>query len=205
MKIGKVWLSTLMVSGFLVCFALSTTHAEEYPELDRWANQWFSITASASGWEIEGGSTTISILKGSMKGYLKLESLAADGGSLEAFLYGPNLNEELVLLATGSCDYVRGSDWDFICKLYQGGISPFDAEFDTFIRITGKQNTKTVPISLKSATLKSSGGILVGHVDEEFPDTLTVGGITLSGKWLDLTTFCKSTKNQGTPPYADCP
>ena len=192
MKIGKVWLNGLAVSVVLVCFGLSTAHAQD---LSRWANTWFSVTAKASGWEIEGG--VISSSSGSAKGFLKLGELT--GYSLEAIFYGPNLSEELVLLATGSCDYVRGSDWDFICELYLDGLSPFDARIDTFIRIQGKQNTKTVPISLKSATLKSSGGFIEGYVDEEFPDTLTAAGLTLTGKWLILTTFCKG-DNQTTPP-----
>jgi len=87
---------------------------------------------------------------------------------------------------------------DSICELYQDGIPPFDAEIDTFIRITGKLDTKTAPPPLKSATLKSSGGALIGHVDEEFPETLTLGGFTLTGKWLNLSTFCKEGNN--TPP-----
>ena len=198
MKIGKVWSNALAVSVVLVCFGLNTAHAQGVPDLSRWENTWFSITASASGWEIEGGSTTILTSRGSTKGFLKLGALD-DTGSLEAGLYGTNLSETWVLLADGSCDYVAGNDWDFICELYQDGISPFNAGFQTFIRITGKQNTKTAPPSLKSATLKSSGGVLGGFVDEEFPETLTVGGITLTGKWLNMTTFCKG-NNLTTPP-----
>jgi hypothetical protein len=202
MKIGKVWLSALAVSVVLVCFALSAANAQEVPDLRNWESTWFSITAKPSGWEIEGG--VISSPSGSAKGFLKLGELTAY--SLEAFFYGP-ISDELVLVATGSCDYVAGSDWDFICELYLDGVGlpSFNARIDTFIRIQGKQNTKTVPISLKSATLKSSGGFIEGYVEEDLPDTLTVGGLTITGTLLNMTTFCKSTKNQGTPPYADCP
>jgi hypothetical protein len=200
MKIGKVWLNVLMVSVVLVCFGLSTVHAQEYPDLSRWKYQWFSITASASGWEIEKESTTILTSKESTKAFLKLGALDTD--SLEAFLWGPNLDETWVLVATGSCDYVRGNDLDFICELYGDGTgdgtSSFNAAFQTFIRITGKLDTKTQ--LLKSATLKSSGGVLAGYVNEESPDTLTVGGITFTGKWLNMTTFCKGSSNLSTPP-----
>jgi hypothetical protein len=204
MKIGKVWSNALAVSVVLVCFALSTANAQEVPNLSRWENTWFSVTAKASGWQIEGEPQIISTSSGSANGFLKLGELTAY--SLEAFFYGP-ISDELVLVATGSCDYVAGSDWDFICELYLDGVGlpSFNARIDTFIRIQGKQNTKTVPISLKSGTLKSSGGFIEGYVEEDLPDTLTVGGLTLTGKWLDLTTYCKSAKNQGTPPYADCP
>ena len=193
MKIGKVWLSTLMVSVVVICFSLSTARAQD---LSRWENTWFSVTAKASGWEIEGG--VISSSSGSANGFLKLGELTAY--SLEAFFYGP-ISDELVLVATGSCDYVAGSDWDFICELYLDGVGlpSFNARIDTFIRIQGKQNTKTVPISLKSATLKSSGGFIEGYVEEDLPDTLTVGGLTLSGKWLNMTTFCKGS-NLSAPP-----
>lgn len=188
MKTGKIWLNALAVSVVLVCFGLSTAHAQ--PDLSRWENQWFSIATKLSGWEIEGAATTILTSKGGTKGFLGLGAINVD--SLEAYLYAPDLSGNWVLLTTGSCDYVAGNDLDFICELYQDGISPFDAGVHTFIRITGKLDTKVAPPSpLKSATLKSSGGLLIGHVDEEFPDTLTVGGITLTGKWLNLTTFCK--------------
>jgi len=199
MKIGKMWLTVLMVSVVLVCFGLSTGHAQD---LSSWENTWFSITASASGWEIEAGSTTISTApKVSIKGFLNLGDLA--GGALEADLWAQNLEGEWKLLATSSCDYVAGSGLDVICELNGFFQQPLSGDFDTFIRIQGKLNTKT--FVLKSATLKSSGGLVDGHLDEEFLGTRTVGGVTLSGKWLDLTNYCKSTKNVGTPPYADCP
>jgi len=195
MKAGKVWLKALAVLVVLVWFGLGTAHAQ--PDLSRWENQWFSIAVKLSGWEIEGEPPTILTSKGGTKGFLGLGALNAD--SLEAYLYGPDLSGNWVLLATGSCDYLAGSDWDFICELYQDGISPFDAEIHTFIRITGKPDTKAAPPPpLKSATLKSSGGALIGHVDEVFPETLTLGGFTLTGKWLNLTTFCKEGNN--TPP-----
>jgi len=192
MKTEKIWLNALAVSVVLICFGLSTAHAQ--PDLSRWENQWFSIAASLKGWEIEGGTTTILTSSGGTKGFFGLGALNA--GSLEANLW----NDTWVLLATGSCDYVAGSDLDFTCELYQDGILPFDARIDTFIRITGKLDTKVAPPQpLKSATLKSSGGLLIGHVDEVFPDTLSLGGFTLAGKWLNLTAFCKG-DNLTTPP-----
>ena len=71
MKIGKVWLNALAVSVVVVCFGLSTAHAQD-PDLSRWENTWFSMTAKASGWQIEGEPQIISTSSGSAKGFLKL-------------------------------------------------------------------------------------------------------------------------------------
>ena len=195
MKKVKVGLGVFLAAVLIGSFFFGTAHAQ--PDLSRWQNQWFSVSGKSSGWEIEGGATTILTSGGSIKGFLELGALTFP--SLAAYLYGPDLNGSWELLATGSCEYMAGNEWDFICDLSQGGVSPFNAGIDAFIRITGKSNTKTVPPSLKSATLKSSGGAFSGNVDPEFPNTLSIGGITLTGKWLDLTTFCKG-KNVTTPP-----
>ena len=191
MKIGKVWLTVLMVSVVVVCFGLSTGHAQN---LNRWENTWFSITASASGWEIEGSPETILTSKGSAKGFLNFVEL--EDKSLAAHLYTQNLSGAWAPFAEGACSYEAGSDLDVICVLAGELQAPLSGGFDTFIRITGKLDTKTQ--LLKSATLKSSGGIVKGNLDEEYP-TLTIGGVTLTGSLLNPSTYCKGSKLTTSP------
>lgn len=207
MKIGKVWLNALAVSVVLVCFALSAANALEVPDLTNWENTWFSITAKPSGWQIEGEPPVISTSSGSAKGYLNIWKFVNDGDDtyLEVDIWETDLEDQWVRFATAAhCDYVGGAtDQDFICNL-NGVIQPeehpnIEATLGTFIRITGKPNTKTPPPIWKSATLKSSGGFVGGYLDEEFPDTLSVGGITITGTLLNMTTFCKGSK-LSTPP-----
>jgi hypothetical protein len=204
MRLGKVGLIALMISLILVCFGLSAAHAQAVPDLTNWENTWFSITAKASGWQIEGEPPVISTSSGSDKGYLNIWKFVGDEAYLEVDLWLTDLSGNWERFATAHCDYVGGAtDQDFICNL-NGVIQPDQqpkiyATFGTFIRITGKPNTKTPPPIWKSATLKSSGGFVEGNLDEDYPNTLTVGGITLTGTWLNVTTFCKG-NNLSTPP-----
>jgi hypothetical protein len=197
MRFGKIGLIVFMISVVLACFGFGTAYAQ-VPDLSRWNNTWFSITAKASGWEIEEGSPTILKLSGSSKAFLSIWNV--DAGTFEVDLFQLDLGEWEQFVAA-RCDYLGGitpnSDLDFICHLYGDFQPPYDAILETLIRITSKLDSKTQ--TLKSAKLTSSGGFFKGHVDEEFPNTLSAGGITITGTWLNLATFCKG-NNLTTPP-----
>jgi hypothetical protein len=49
MKIGKVWLVSLMVGIFLGCLTFSTAHAQD---MAIWTGKWFKLTTKYSGYSI---------------------------------------------------------------------------------------------------------------------------------------------------------
>ena len=188
MKMSRTLLGVLMISTFFVCFSLGTAQAQN---LSNWAGKWFSFTASLSGWEIEGNS--VGTAKGGNKGFLEVADVGDVG--LTFVLYVEDDNGVWNIFSIPFCEYLGGSDLDFVCRL-SGVEDTTGAEFETLLRLTGKNDSKT--LLLKSATLKSSGGFFVGNPDEESTD-VTAAGLKLSGSLLSVDKFCKGS-NLTKPP-----
>ncbi len=143
MKIGKVWLVSLMVGIFLGCLTFSTAHAQD---MAIWTGKWFKLTTKYSGY-----SGAISSYKETEVNYLKILNVDETNKVINFLNYF--YEEYEWQIESVDFHYFGGSSLDFLCYYFE-----CEGEDRYCFGFTGRIQGKMKKGILTSATIKSLGG-----------------------------------------------
>ena len=203
MKKAKTGLGIFLAVVLIGSFFLSPAHAQNYPDLSMWLNQWFKVSLmlrvlhfSNIGVPPDPGQDV-----GRGTAYLVCTSLTPTP-------FNPNISPVL------SCDIFvqnEAGDWqfeDFSFNYVGGDVSNFagwstiaSATFENAFTVQIK-GTKKKDGTLTGATIKTLGGYTWEIDDVPGFTGRWVGTLNFKGTWVNPATLCKSGKNPTLPPCA---
>jgi hypothetical protein len=198
MKKAKIGLGVFLAVVLIESFFLSPAHAQHYPDLGIWLNQWFkvSITIQDLYFSDIGAPPDPRQYVERGTGYLVLANLAPfDPDTPPVFTYRIYVTDG----AGGWYEYPYPLDLNYV----GGDVSNFagwsyssspDLQIALVIQIKG---TKKKDGTFTGATIKTLGGY---HYENDAPPERWLGSMKFSGTWVNTATLCKSEKNSTLPP-----
>ena len=199
MKKVKIGLGVFLAAVLIGSFFLSPAHAQNYPDLSIWVDEWFKVSLMLQ--ELHFSDIGVPPDSGQqverVTGYLVLRSLTpfnpATAPVLTYEIYFPN----------GSGSW-QSDTFDF--NYVGGDVSNFAGWSDSSspslgtaftMQIKGKQKKD---LTFTGATIKTLGGYTWEIDDVPGSTERWVGTVKFNGTWVNPNTLCNKGKNPTLPP-----
>jgi len=201
MKKVKIGLGVFLAVVLIGSFFFSTVHAQNYPDLSIWLNQWFKVSLMLQelhfsnigvppdpGQEVERGTA-----------YLLFKSLTPTP-------FDPNVSPVLAYEIHVPNEEGEWQSYSFDFNYVGGDVSNFAGWSDVSspilrngftIQIKGAQKKDK---TFTGATIKTLGGYHSEIDDAPGSTERWVGSIKFSGTWVNTNTLCGKGKNPTLPP-----
>ncbi len=193
MKKVKIGLGVFVAVILLESIFLGPAHAQDYPILSDWVNQWFKVSIVLQdlyfpdiglppAQETERGA-----------GYLVFTNFTPDTPPFLAY----------ELYVSGGAGYWAKYPYTLILYYVGGDVSNFagwtyssapELQLALAIQVKG---TKKNDGTFTGATIKTLGSY---HYENDAPPERWIGSLKISGTWVNPASLCKSSKNSTLPP-----